>query len=118
VSLSAIGATTFLALKNQSADMVMRERARLLDLTHDTVFVRDMNDVITYWNRGAEELYGWQRDEAIGQVSHQLEDRFSCAAGKDHGRAVPHRPLGRRTRPREAGRHSCDRGEQVVLAAG
>ncbi|MEA2922985.1 MAG: two-component system, LuxR family, sensor kinase FixL [Alphaproteobacteria bacterium] len=72
VSLSAIGATTFLALKNQSADMVMRERARLLDLTHDTVFVRDMNDVITYWNRGAEELYGWQRDEAIGQVSHQL----------------------------------------------
>jgi PAS domain S-box-containing protein len=72
VSLSAIGATTFLALKNQSADMVMRERARLLDLTHDTVFVRDMNDVITYWNRGAEELYGWQRSEAIGQVSHQL----------------------------------------------
>jgi PAS domain S-box-containing protein len=31
-----------------------------------------MNDVITYWNRGAEELYGWQRSEAIGQVSHQL----------------------------------------------
>src|ERR1700716_2284299 len=72
MSLSAIGATTFLALKNQSANMVVRERARLLDLTHDTVFVRDMNDVITYWNRGAEELYGWRRDEAIGQVSHQL----------------------------------------------
>ena len=72
MSLSAIGAATFLALKNQSANMVVRERARLLDLTHDTVFVRDMNDVITYWNRGAEELYGWRRDEAIGQVSHQL----------------------------------------------
>lgn len=72
MSLSAIGATTFLALKNQSADTVVRERARLLDLTHDTVFVRDMSDVITYWNRGAEELYGWRRDEAIGQVSHQL----------------------------------------------
>jgi PAS domain S-box-containing protein len=72
VSLSAIAATTFLALKNQSANMVVRERARLLDLTHDTVFVRDMNDIITYWNRGAEELYGWRRDEAIGQVSHRL----------------------------------------------
>jgi PAS domain S-box-containing protein len=72
MSLSAIGAATFLALKNQSANMVVRERARLLDLTHDTVFVRDMNDVITYWNRGAEELYGWPRDEAIGQVSHQI----------------------------------------------
>jgi two-component system, LuxR family, sensor kinase FixL len=54
------------------AEETLRERACLLDLTHDTVFVRDMNDVITYWNRGAEELYGRTRDEAIGQVSHQL----------------------------------------------
>src|SRR3977135_553775 len=72
MSISAIGATTFLALKSQSANMVVRERARLLDLTHDTVFVRDMNDVITFWNLGAEELYGWPRDEAIGGVSHEL----------------------------------------------
>src|SRR5262245_58328623 len=50
----------------------LRERADLLDLTHDTVFVRDMNDVITYWNRGAEELYGWSSKEAIGQSSHIL----------------------------------------------
>ena len=54
------------------AEEILRERASLLDLTHDTVFVRDMNDVITYWNRGAEELYGWTNQEAIGQVSHQL----------------------------------------------
>ncbi len=51
---------------------MLRERARLLDLTHDTIFVRDMNDVITYWNRGAEELYGWHREQAIGKVSHGL----------------------------------------------
>ena len=50
----------------------LREQASLLDLTHDTVFVRDMNDVITFWNRGAEELYGWKRDDAIGKVTHQL----------------------------------------------
>jgi two-component system sensor kinase FixL len=50
----------------------LRERPNLLDLTHDTVFVRDINDVITFWNRGAEKLYGWTRDEAVGQVSHQL----------------------------------------------
>ena len=56
VSLSAIGATTFLALKNQSANMALREQARLLDLTHDTIFVRDMDDVNIYWNRAAEEL--------------------------------------------------------------
>jgi PAS domain S-box-containing protein len=50
----------------------LRERANLLDLTHDSVFVRDMRDVITYWNRGAEALYGWTREEAVGTVSHQL----------------------------------------------
>src|SRR5262245_1831933 len=72
MSLLAIAATAFLALKNESANMAVREQARLLDLTHDSIFVRDMGDVITYWNRGAEELYGWGRDEAVGKVSHQL----------------------------------------------
>ncbi len=56
----------------RQANQVLRERANLLDLTHDTVVVRDMNDVITFWNRGAEERYGWSRDEAIGQVSHGI----------------------------------------------
>jgi two-component system, LuxR family, sensor kinase FixL len=54
------------------AEAVLREQAGLLDLTHDTIFVRDLNDVITYWNRGAEERYGWPREEAVGKVSHQL----------------------------------------------
>jgi len=54
------------------ANEILRERANLLDLTHDTVFVRDMNDVITFWNRGAEERYGWSREEANGQVSHRI----------------------------------------------
>jgi PAS domain S-box-containing protein len=48
------------------------QQANLLNLTHDTIFVRDMSDVITYWNRGAEERYGWKREEAVGKVSHQL----------------------------------------------
>ena len=48
----------------------LRDQAALLDLTHDTVFVRDEQDVITYWNRGAEQLYGWTKAEAIGTVAH------------------------------------------------
>src|SRR5262249_31564130 len=48
------------------------QQANLLNLTHDTIFVRDMNDVITYWNRGAQELYGWTQEEAIGKYSHEL----------------------------------------------
>lgn len=58
--------------KRKRTEKALRVQASLLNLTHDTVFVRDMNDLITYWNRGAEELYGWQREEAIGQVSHQF----------------------------------------------
>ena len=54
------------------ANEALREQASLLNLTHDTIFVRDMNDVITYWNRGAEELYDWKKEEAIGRVTHQL----------------------------------------------
>ena len=61
-----------IALEREQAGGVLREQANLLDLTHDTVFVRDMSDVITYWNRGAEERYGWTRQEALGKVSHQL----------------------------------------------
>ncbi len=41
--------------------------ASLLDLTHDTIFVRDINGIITYWNRGAEEFHGWTQKDAIGQ---------------------------------------------------
>jgi PAS domain S-box-containing protein len=48
------------------------EQARLLDLTRDALFVRNLDNVITYWNRGSEDLYGWQREEALGRVSHQL----------------------------------------------
>jgi PAS domain S-box-containing protein len=72
LSLTVIGVTAFLAVQSQSREMVLREQAGLLDLTHDTVFVRDMNDVITYWNRGAEELYEWKHGEAVGKITHQL----------------------------------------------
>ncbi len=58
--------------ERKRAEEVLREQASLLNLTHDTVFVRDMHDVITYWNRGAEELYGWTREEAVGKASHRL----------------------------------------------
>ena len=72
VSIAAITITTFLALRIQSAGTVLREQADLLETTHDAIFVRDMNDIITFWNRGAEELYGWPREEAVGKVTHEL----------------------------------------------
>jgi PAS domain S-box-containing protein len=58
--------------ERERAKSVLQEQASLLNLTHDTVFVRDMNDVITYWNRGAEERYGWSSEEAVGRAIHEL----------------------------------------------
>ena len=71
VSITAIGLTTFLALQSQSAEARLREQASLLDLTHDVVVTRTLDDVITNWNRGAE-VYGWGRAEAVGKVAHEL----------------------------------------------
>jgi PAS domain S-box-containing protein len=48
------------------------ERARLLEITHDAIIVRTVDGTIRYWNRGAEEVYGWRADEAVGRRSHDL----------------------------------------------
>ena len=34
--------------------------------------VRDVNGRITYWNRGAEQIYGYSRAQASGQLAHEL----------------------------------------------
>ena len=50
----------------------LREQANLLSLTHDSIYVRDKNGIIRYWNRGAEVLYGWSAEQAVGEVAHEL----------------------------------------------
>jgi two-component system, LuxR family, sensor kinase FixL len=44
----------------------------LLNLTHDSIFVRDLDDRIVFWNHGAEETYGWTENEALGKVADAL----------------------------------------------
>jgi PAS domain S-box-containing protein len=71
-------------------------QANLLNLTHDPIFVRDMDGIITYWNRGAQELYGWTESRLSGSAlrtssglsfpSRSMRFRRSCfrrAAGKE-----------------------------------
>jgi len=50
----------------------LRRLAQLLDLAHDTIFIRDEEGKVLYWNRGAEVQYGWTEKEALGQVTHTL----------------------------------------------
>lgn len=49
---------------------ILEHAAWMLDLANDTIMIRDLNDRIIYWNQGAERLYGWSREEAIGKYVH------------------------------------------------
>ena len=59
-------------VRDQQAHAALQEQAKLFDLTHDTILVRDLDGTIRYWNHGAEEMYGYTKAEAIGQSSHDL----------------------------------------------
>jgi PAS domain S-box-containing protein len=50
----------------------LRWRTRLLDMATDAIFIVDLDDRIVYWNKGAERLYGWTREEAEGRQARQL----------------------------------------------
>jgi PAS domain S-box-containing protein len=58
--------------KLQKEVAIRTQQASLLDLTHDPILVRGTDSVITYWNRGAQELYGWTAEQAIGKRTHDL----------------------------------------------
>jgi PAS domain S-box-containing protein len=51
---------------------VLRRQADLLDQSHDAIFTWKIGGGITYWNRGAEVLYGYTAEEALGRSSHEL----------------------------------------------
>jgi PAS domain S-box-containing protein len=44
--------------------------SELLELAHDAIIVRDVDSTILFWNRGAQETYGWSAAEACGHVIH------------------------------------------------
>jgi PAS domain S-box-containing protein len=50
----------------------LRTQSELLDLAHDAILVRDLDDRILYWNKSAERIFGWTAHEAIGQKATQL----------------------------------------------
>jgi PAS domain S-box-containing protein len=51
---------------------LLRRQANLLDQSHDAIFTWKIGGGIVYWSKGAERLYKYRAEEAIGRVSHEL----------------------------------------------
>ena len=78
-------------LERQESDSRLREQAALLDKAQDAIIVLGIDHRIQFWSKGAERVYGWTAQEALGlqienilqeDVSH-FEDAISCV--KDTG---------------------------------
>ncbi|MGY6497212.1 MAG: hybrid sensor histidine kinase/response regulator, partial [Microcella sp.] len=46
--------------------------ASLLDASNEAMIMEDLDYVITYWNQGAEQIYGWTAEEVIGRRAGEL----------------------------------------------
>ncbi len=54
------------------AEQLLRRQTDLLDQSHDAILAWKIGGGIAYWSRGAEALYGYTAEEALGQNSHKL----------------------------------------------
>src|SRR5919202_1162887 len=58
--------------QRQRSEQKIREQAALLDITTDAILVQDLDNQILFWNKGAERVYGFCAEEAIGKNALRL----------------------------------------------
>lgn len=77
--------------ERKRAEEKLREQALLLDKAQEAILLRSLDGPILYWNQGAERLYGWSAEEAVGQLAKdllfkesmsQLDDAFRVTMDK------------------------------------
>jgi PAS domain S-box-containing protein len=64
--------------EKEQAEAELQRQAALLDLSPDAIFVRSLDGTISFWSKGAERIYGWTKEEAVGKNSNNtLKTCFS-----------------------------------------
>ncbi len=60
------------ATERRSNMAVLHQQTALLELAHDAIIVRNFRGTIEFWNKGAQELYGWSKEQALGKHIYEL----------------------------------------------
>ena len=69
--------------EREQAEDRIREQAALLEKARDAILVMDANGLITYWNAGAERLYGWTAEEALQKLNAASLSKFDEAKHRE-----------------------------------
>jgi diguanylate cyclase (GGDEF)-like protein/PAS domain S-box-containing protein len=69
--------------RQRNADLLLQERTALLNLCREAVIVTDMDDRVVFWNTGAEQIYGFLAEDALGHRSQELLPSVPLAAFND-----------------------------------
>jgi hypothetical protein len=74
--------------ERKRAEERLREQAAMLNLARDAIIIRDPNGRVLFWNKGAENLYGWTAEEAVGQDVRLMQFLNAAADFERANRAV------------------------------
>jgi PAS domain S-box-containing protein len=67
------------------AEQTLEQQRKLIELSYEPIFAWDIRTGIVKWNRGCEQLYGYSRSDALGQMSHLLlKTEFPCPLANIH----------------------------------
>src|SRR5215216_4315974 len=74
--------------ERKRAEEQIREQAALLDQAQDAILVRDLDHNIRFWNKGAEKIYGWTAEAAVGKNVKDLLFKESSPQFEEARKAV------------------------------
>jgi len=101
-----IGATMLIRDLTQlrNAETELNRLAAIVESSNDAIISKTLDGRITSWNRGAQDIFGYKPEEAIGQSAlilippDRADEEMSILASLADGRKVPHFDTVRRTR--------------------